>query len=308
MNIFFLKQTAKMKLQGIYLKALCGQLICYIPAYIVSMLITLITVKSGGNIWGILISLIFDIFVIDIFTVGYMSSLISASTNQKNSEKQYDINLVLSGFSKNYPSILKTTFLRRLYVVGWGLLSIVPLLVAVGIIACMTVKPEVLKAFELIVQFTQSPTEEMLINVGEYIAKNCMYIVYILSGASVMSLVLLIPYMRKSYMYKMIPMIMAENPDMPSDEAFLKTKEIMEGYRMKYFLLELSFIGVLLVTTIVASFIPITVVMYIIMALAMVYINMTFVQFYLVRTRSGQETENVEIEYNSEIIREDETE
>lgn len=308
MSIFFLKQMAKMKLQGIYTKALCGQLICYIPAYLVSMLVVLITTKLGGNIWGFLISLIFDIFIIDIFTVGYMSSLISASTNQENLEKKYDINLVLSGFSEHYPNILKITFLRRLYVMGWGLLSMLPLLVAVGVIACLTVKPETLQAFDLIVQLAQSPTNDMLLNVSEYIAQNCMYIVYILSGASVMCIVLLIPYVRKSYMYKMIPMIMAENPYMPSSMAFLKTREIMQGYRMKYFLLELSFIGVLILATIIASFISITSVMYIIMAFAMVYINMTFVQFYLVRTRTGGDSGNVEMKYNSETIREDETE
>ncbi len=57
------------------------------------------------------------------------------------------------------------------------------------------------------------------------------------------SLLFIIPGIIKSYEYRMIPYLLADNPDMDSKEAFAKSREMMSGQKWKAFVLDLSFIG-----------------------------------------------------------------
>lgn len=57
------------------------------------------------------------------------------------------------------------------------------------------------------------------------------------------SLLCWIPGIYKSYEYRMIPYLLAEYPDMPKEQAFAISKEMMNGEKWKAFLLDLSFIG-----------------------------------------------------------------
>ncbi len=57
------------------------------------------------------------------------------------------------------------------------------------------------------------------------------------------SLLLVIPGIVKSYEYKMIPYLLAENPEMTKEEAFAESKRMMDGQKWKAFVLDLSFIG-----------------------------------------------------------------
>lgn len=291
------KKIAREKLQGIYFNAFLGQLICYIPAYLLSVLATLLALKSANPAITLIISLIGEIFILDMFTVGYTRSLIEAGDRPEIDEKRYDINTVLSGFSRNYTGTLKTMFLRRLYLFGWVCLMLLPMIIAVGVVAFLSDRPEVSGLINYVTQLLTSPTPDMMANISAYIAENCAYIMYILGGASLVSAILFIPYIRKAYLYEMIPMIIAENPDMPATEAFSKTKWIMNGYRFKFFCLELSFIGILILVSIVSELLG-GIVMYIAMALAMPYMTMTFIQFYLSRTRVEAEeaAENKDIQ------------
>ncbi|MCR5501683.1 MAG: DUF975 family protein [Lachnospiraceae bacterium] len=47
----------------------------------------------------------------------------------------------------------------------------------------------------------------------------------------------------KRYEYMMIPYLVAENPDIDRDEAFARSREMMNGQKWKAFVLDLSFIG-----------------------------------------------------------------
>lgn len=60
---------------------------------------------------------------------------------------------------------------------------------------------------------------------------------------SLWSLLLVIPGIIKSYEYRMIPYLLAENPGMDRTEAFAKSKEMMDGEKWNAFVLDLSFIG-----------------------------------------------------------------
>lgn len=57
------------------------------------------------------------------------------------------------------------------------------------------------------------------------------------------SLLFIIPGIIKSYEYRMVPYIMAENPDMSGTEAFAISKAMMDGNKWDAFVLDLSFIG-----------------------------------------------------------------
>ena len=57
------------------------------------------------------------------------------------------------------------------------------------------------------------------------------------------TLLLIVPGIVKSYEYRMVPYILAENPDLSREEAFALSKRMMDGDKMNAFILDLSFIG-----------------------------------------------------------------
>lgn len=52
----------------------------------------------------------------------------------------------------------------------------------------------------------------------------------------------IIPGIIKSYEYRLIPYILADNPDMDKEEVFKTSKELMKGNKWRTFILDLSFI------------------------------------------------------------------
>lgn len=57
------------------------------------------------------------------------------------------------------------------------------------------------------------------------------------------TLLLIVPGIIKGYEYRMIPYLLAENPEMDHKEAFARSKEMMTGQKWDAFVLDLSFIG-----------------------------------------------------------------
>lgn len=57
------------------------------------------------------------------------------------------------------------------------------------------------------------------------------------------SLLLIIPGIVKAYEYRMIPFLLAENPNMDRREAFARSRDLMMGNKGDAFVLDLSFIG-----------------------------------------------------------------
>lgn len=57
------------------------------------------------------------------------------------------------------------------------------------------------------------------------------------------SLLFLVPGLIKSYEYKMVPYLLAEDPTMSRQEAFFQSKTMMMGNKWNAFVLDLSFIG-----------------------------------------------------------------
>ena len=57
------------------------------------------------------------------------------------------------------------------------------------------------------------------------------------------TLLLIIPGIIKSYEYRMIPYLLAENPDLEWRDAFATSKRMMDGEKWNAFVLDLSFLG-----------------------------------------------------------------
>ncbi|RGC46365.1 DUF975 family protein [Absiella sp. AM29-15] len=57
------------------------------------------------------------------------------------------------------------------------------------------------------------------------------------------SLLFVIPGVIKSYQYRMLPYILAENPDITTQDAFDRSKQLTDGQKLDIFVLDLSFIG-----------------------------------------------------------------
>ena len=80
--------------------------------------------------------------------------------------------------------------------------------------------------------------------------KNQIYIMFLRSLYTFLwGLLCIIPGIYKGYEYRMIPYLLTEYPDIDKDRAFAISKQMMYGYKMKAFLLDLSFIGWWLLNT-----------------------------------------------------------
>ena len=55
------------------------------------------------------------------------------------------------------------------------------------------------------------------------------------------SLLFAIPGIIKSYSYRLVPYILADNPEMNSDDAITLSREMMNGQKFEVFVLDLSF-------------------------------------------------------------------
>jgi len=56
-------------------------------------------------------------------------------------------------------------------------------------------------------------------------------------------LLLIVPGIIKAYSYRLVPLLLAEYPDLPAREIFRRSEEMMRGNRLRLFRLEMSFIG-----------------------------------------------------------------
>ena len=99
------------------------------------------------------------------------------------------------------------------------------------------------------------------------------------------TLCLIIPGIVKSYEYKMIPYILAENPRISRKRAFEISKNMMDGEKWNAFVLDLSFIGWNLLSTITFGIVGVLYVN--------PYVNTTWAEFYKVMRENALETGNV---------------
>ena len=84
------------------------------------------------------------------------------------------------------------------------------------------------------------------------------------------SLLLVVPGIIKSYQYRMVPYIMAENPQMNYRDALALSSRMTEGHKLELFILELSFVGWIILGSLLCG----------IGIFVQPYINATFAEVY----------------------------
>lgn len=62
------------------------------------------------------------------------------------------------------------------------------------------------------------------------------------------SLLLIVPGIIKAYSYRMVPYILADDPDISGKDAITRSREMMDGHKWNTFVLDLSFLGWWLLT------------------------------------------------------------
>lgn len=61
------------------------------------------------------------------------------------------------------------------------------------------------------------------------------------------SILFIIPGIIASYSYAMTSFVLADNPEMSANEAIRESKRLMKGNKWKFFCLQLSFIGLMII-------------------------------------------------------------
>lgn len=284
-NSAFYKTEARKRLSGNYGPAVAGTLIYMIPTYLVYLISYLAGHFTGFNTAiTYILNIIFQIFVFNVFMVGYMRFLINMKPADGTDAKRFDFNDVLSGYTIGFKNTLKTMLLRDLYLVLWGLIAIIPAAVCTGIIAYLSVTTDTIaNIYNMMLQLIDSPSPDMLNNISSYIVENCAYLPVITSLTAMASIACMIPIIYKSYEYSAVPMILAENPDMDTKDIFKRSFNIMHGYRWKFFCIQLSFILYMMLTAIIFTVSMSVPIFYFAQALLMPYMWMTLLAFYTQR-------------------------
>ena len=84
---------------------------------------------------------------------------------------------------------------------------------------------------------------------GNYL--NVVKILFLMDLKTLLWLFLfIVPGVIKAYEYSMIPYLLAENPNLSADEAFSLSKQMTTGQKMDLFVLDLSFLGWIILGTI----------------------------------------------------------
>lgn len=295
----YYKLNARDSLKGHYMSAFAGALIFVIPIYLLYLVETLLMETGSDTLTQTsIIDLVFNLFLSNIFTVGFIRFLMSVKNMPEpdgETPRKYDYNLVLSGFTNNFKNTVKTTVLMNIYLLGWILLAFVPYFVVIGIISYLAVTTgHITEIYNLTSQLFNSMSYDMMINLSDYIAQNCSYLPVMLLAASVISLILIIPVIRKSYEYSVIPFIIAQTPDMPSKDAFDLAKDMMTGHKWRFFCLQLSFIGYSVLISIILSATMSMPIYFLAQALLMPYMQMAYIHFYEMRRTSSDSCYNVQ--------------
>lgn len=300
-NSAFYKLDARNLLRGNFKAALIASVIFMIPTYLLSLVDHLFMYSSQTqslNYIQIIIDILFSIFVLNIMYVGYYRFILSLKKHSElpdtEENKGYSYDTVLSGFTKNYKNTLKITFLMNLYVFCWGLFALIPLMLLTGLIAYLAATTDIISTiYSMSIQLSISPSPDMLANVSEYITQNCPYLPIVTILSFLLTIPASIPLILKYYEYAAIPMIVADNPEITVKKAFKRTRDIMTGYKFRYFALQLSFILYIIGTAIILLFTQSLIIYYIAVVFLQPYISAAMLSFY--KERNGF------IEYNISV-------
>ena len=292
-NSAFYKLSARETLKNNYWAALICAIVCVVPSYFTAKL-GLVAVSFGLiPDWCVrLLSAVVQIFVINILTVGFIRFLIKLAPREESGLSGYDYNLIFSGYKENFWGTLTTTFMRQLKIFLWSMLAAAPTLLAAVLIAALVPQGALEALLRQWLAAAMQPSDGNILLLADVLERTIPHIsVYMLIWLA-STVLLIIPLIRKTYLYSMISFIIAAYPDISGKRAFKRSYDIMFGYRMRYFLVQLSFLGFLFLIYIVYIYSGSLILYCLANAALMPYQYMTYYHFFKQR--------NETIEYNIE--------
>ena len=291
-NSAFYKLSAREQLKNNYLPAVLCAIVCMVPSYFVTKLSLLALNMNISPTLTQLLSVIVQIFAVNILTVGFIRFLMKLTPREERSFAGYDFDLVFSGYTMNFKRTLAATFLRWLKVLLWTLLAALPTIVGMALII-VTVPAEALENLVRMWMLAgNEPSNENILMFARVIEATLPHISRYIWLWLVATVLLIIPLIRKSYSYAMISYIMAEYPDMTAKEAFRRSRDIMIGYRWRFFTLQLSFILFIILISLSFTLTGSLILYCLAQAILLPYQFMTYSRFFKQR--------NEVIEYNIE--------
>ena len=145
----------------------------------------------------------------------------------------------LDGIKNNVPVAILSTAIMFLILIG----------VTVGLmVLALVLNPLHVGARKFFIQNASNPeTKVDGMNVGFGFGKNYRDIVFSMLGTQMITLLwtllLIVPGIYKAYCWRLVPFIIADNPELSGKEARAKSNAMMNGSKWASFVLDLSFIG-----------------------------------------------------------------
>ncbi len=153
----------------------------------------------------------------------------------------------LNSLTKSQKYIYKIWDAIELFIMNQNLLGIAYVLIAIIAILYIILLAEPLLVAERRYFIIASEKENTKMGVMKEIFKrknwsNVAVIMFFKNFYNFLWYLTIIGGIIKTYEYRMIPYLLAENPDMNKKEAFAESKQMMKGNKWKTFILDLSFI------------------------------------------------------------------
>ena len=295
----FYKHEARGRLRGCYSVAVICAILFMIPQYLMSRIMTMIDITLPGSM---LIresaALLVRLLVVNIFEIGFIRFLLRLRPGDGNSIRSYDYNLILSGYTENFAVSLRATLMASLKLFLLFLLALTPTAALVIYIALRVPVDTLARIATDMSELAMSYSAQAVTELSQLINSTFPHLslftgLYIIATIGAIS-----PFIYKTYEYKMIPFILAEKTDIAYSSVKKRTLDLMEGFRMKFFLIQLSFIGYMFILATILTLTGSILIYCAGTVLLLPYQYMTYLEFYRQRTEVIEH--NIEVYGNRE--------
>lgn len=290
----FYRHEARGRLRGCYAVAVICALMFMIPQYLMSRIMTMIDITYPGSM---LISetgaVVVQLLVVNIFEIGFIRFLLRLHPGENGGIRSYDYNLILSGYTENFGVSLGATLMAALKRFLLLLMAFIPTIAAILYMA-FCVPTDVLaqlssEIYETAMSYSPQSVMELAALIDRTFPHLSLFmILYIITTIGAIS-----PYVYKTYEYKMIPFILADKTNVDYKTVKQRTHDLMDGFRMRFFLIQLSFLGYIVLLSAILMITGSIFVYCAASALLLPYQYMTYSVFY--RQRAEVIEHNIEV-------------
>ena len=290
----FYRYEARGRLRGCYAVAVICALMFMLPQYLMSRIMTMIDITYTGSMLIIEAgAIVVQLLVVNIFEIGFIRFLLRLRPGENGGIRSYDYNLILSGYTENFGVSLGATLMAALKRFLLLLVALIPT-IAAALYVSFCVPMDVLAQLSTEIYDTaMSYSPQAVMELADLINRTFPHLslfttLYIITTIGAIS-----PYVYKTYEYKMIPFILADKTDVDYKAVKKRTHDLMDGFRMRFFLIQLSFIGY---AAMLVAILMITGSMFVYCAataLLLPYQYMTYSEFY--RQRDAVIAHNTEV-------------